>query len=180
MEFPCDFIAARESYSPPKNPVSIFLHQNWRRPELAVRCRHFESKSCCATITFWFSSEVLKILYSLFGKRLSNVDRIAFSAFRTRILTSEYTYTTPPKIGVKSRCAATTFWGLNARVRASENRWQTTCLRCYAFTSRIVSRTLAIRRNTVKKIVQLTKNPQMPPFITSSVRLEFIPRIMRE
>ena len=92
---------------------------------------------------------------------MSNVDRIAFSAFRTRILTSEYTYTTPPKIGVKSRCAATTFWGLNARVRASENRWQTTCLRCYAFTSRIVSRTLAIRRNTVKKTAQLRKKPQI-------------------
>ena len=39
----------------------------------------------------------------------------------------------------KSHCGATTFCGLNARVRASENRWQTTCLRCYAFTSRFVS-----------------------------------------
>ena len=31
-----------------------------------------------------------------------------------KILTSEYTYTTPPKIERKSRCAATTFWGQNA------------------------------------------------------------------
>ena len=120
------------------------------------------------------------ILYSPFGNLPADVDRIAFSAFRIRFSASEYTYNIPPKIERKSHCAATTFCGLNARVRASENRWQTTCLRCYAFTSRFVSRTMAIRRNTVRKTAQLRKKPQIPPAITSSVRLEFIPRIMRE
>lgn len=151
-----------------------------RAARTCIRCRHFESKSCCATITFCPSSEELRILYSPFGNLPADVDRIAFSAFRIRFSASEYTYNIPPKIERKSHCAATTFCGLNVRVRASENRWQTTCLRCYAFTSRFVSVTLAIRRNTVKKTAQLRKKPQIPPAITSSVRLEFMPMIMRE
>lgn len=40
-------------------------------------------------------------LYVPFGKCLSDVDKIAFSAFRTRFSASEYTYTTPPKIQEK-------------------------------------------------------------------------------
>ena len=73
-------------------------------------------------MTFRRISIEIRILYVPFGKCLSDVDRIAFSVFRTQFSASEYTYTTPPKIERKSHCAATTFCGLNARVRASENR----------------------------------------------------------
>ena len=71
-------------------------------------------------MTFRRISIEIRLLYVPFGKCLSDVDRIAFSAYRTRFSVSEYTDTTPPKIGRNSCCAATTFWGLNARVRASE------------------------------------------------------------
>ena len=67
-------------------------------------------------MTFRRISIEIGILYVPFGKCLSDVGKIAFSAFRTRFFASEYTYTTPPKIEGKSRCAATTFWGLNAYI----------------------------------------------------------------
>lgn len=65
-------------------------------------------------MTFRRISIEIRILYVHFGKCLSDVGKIAFSAFRTRFSASEYTYTTPPKIWKKSRCAATAFGGLNA------------------------------------------------------------------
>ena len=65
-------------------------------------------------MTFHRISIEIRLLYVPFGKCLSDVDKIAFSAFRTRFSASEYTYTTPPKIQEKSGCAATTFWALNA------------------------------------------------------------------
>ena len=65
-------------------------------------------------MTFLRISIKIRILYVPFGKCLSDVDRIAFSAYRTRFSASEYTYTTPPKIEEKSCCGTTTFWGLNA------------------------------------------------------------------
>lgn len=112
--FPYDFIAVRESYSPPENPASILLRKNWRWTEPAVGYRHFREKSHCAAMTFHRISIGIRILYPLFGKCLSDVDRIVFSVFRTRFSASEYTYSTPPKIERKSRCGATTFGGLNA------------------------------------------------------------------
>ena len=42
-------------------------------------------------MTFRRISIEIGILYVPFGKCLSDVDRIAFSAFRTRFFTSEYT-----------------------------------------------------------------------------------------
>ena len=99
-----------------------------------VRCRHFGAKSCCATITFCRNSEGIGILYSPFVKCLSDVDRIAFSAFRTRFLTFECTYTTPSKMERKSRCGATTFSAQMRKPRcsqASASRSRSTML-CFA------------------------------------------------
>ena len=111
MDFPCDFIAVRESYSPPENPASILLRLDWGRTKLAARCRHFREKSRCAAMTFRRISIEIRILYVHFGKCLSDVGKIAFSAFRTRFSASEYTYTTPPKIESKSSFDSTTFGG---------------------------------------------------------------------
>ena len=41
------------------------------------------------------------MLYSPFENRPSDVDRIAFSAYRILFSVFEYTYTTPPKIEKK-------------------------------------------------------------------------------
>ena len=78
------------------------------------RVSTFREKSHCAAMTFHRISIETRLLYVPFGKCLSDVDKIAFSAFRTRFSASEYTYTIPPKMGRKSHCGATTFGGLNA------------------------------------------------------------------
>lgn len=120
------------------------LRKNWRWTEPAVGYRHFRERSRCAAMTFRRISIEIRLLYVPFGKCLSDVDKTAFSAFRTRFSTSEYTYTTPPKIERKIRCAATTFWSLNAKMIVSENRLQSTYSRCYEVTSRFDNRRLMV------------------------------------
>lgn len=57
--------------------------------------------------TFWskkllcHNSIGIRILYSHFENRPSDVDKVVFSAFRTRFSASEYTYTAHPKNGEK-------------------------------------------------------------------------------
>ena len=110
MDFPCDFIAVRESYSPPENPASILLRLDWGRTKLAARCRHFREKSRCAAMTFRRISIEIRILYVHFGKCLSDVDKIAFSAFRTRFSASEYRYH-PSQNREKKSLRRNDFWG---------------------------------------------------------------------